>query len=64
MDYKDWIQDKADEIAVERGYDGFYDLPEDQRDEVYNEAMEAHKDYEASLIDAAYERSKYEAHSH
>ena len=55
-DYKDWIQNKAEELALEE-YDAvFYELNETKQAKIYNKAMEAYTDYYADSIDAAYER--------
>lgn len=60
MDYKDWIQNKAEELAL--GLFGFrtdYDkLDEATRDWCYMVATELYKDHYADQIDAAYERAK------
>ena len=58
FDYKDWIQHKAEEITQEKYNKDLYDLDNAQQLEVCNEAEEAYKDYYASQINAAYERSK------
>jgi len=58
FDYKDWISNKADEIAEERFGDEYYKLTEEQQMEVWQSAEEAYKDHYADLIDAAYERGR------
>jgi hypothetical protein len=55
-DYKDRIQNKAEELAREKYDKDFYDLPEKIRDKIYNLAMELYKDHYAAEIDAAYDR--------
>ena len=54
-DYKDWIQNKADEIALDVYETEFYDLPPETRDTVYGLATEAYKDALADRIDLIYE---------
>ncbi len=54
LDYKGWIQNKADDIAREEYDQEFYDLPEEIRDAVYNKATQAYKDTYADLIFARY----------
>ena len=55
MDYKEWIQNKAEEIATEKYGLGFYDLPKETQLAVYCLAIEEHKDHVAGLIDATRE---------
>ena len=57
-DYKDWIQEKADETANETFGKDFYDLPEIQQDVAYFMACEAYKDYYADMIDKLYDQEK------
>ena len=57
--YKDWIQNKAEDIANQEYGLGFYDLPEQTQTVVYNRAMEAHKDYVADQIDKARDDERY-----
>ena len=70
VDMKDWIQNRAEELAA-RGFllvrtglitwnedEDYYNLPEAIRDGLYAKAMEDWKDYYASLIDSAYDREK------
>jgi hypothetical protein len=38
-DYKDRIQERAEEIAYGEHDEWFYDLPEQLRDEIYTRAM-------------------------
>ena len=59
MGYKDWIQNKAEDIANQEYGLGFYDLPEQTQTVVYNRAMEANKDYVADQIDKAVDAKKY-----
>ena len=59
MDYKDWIQNKADEIAVDRYGLDFYSLPGSLQITVFNEAESHYKDYLASTMDRARDLVKY-----
>lgn len=59
MNYKDAIQEYADEIAWESYDKDFYDLPEDKQDKVYEQAQERYIDNFASQIDGMKEREKY-----
>lgn len=54
-DYKAWIQERADEIALEEQGKDFYELPNDMQDMVYNKATEDYKDAYADMMDATYE---------
>ena len=54
-DYKYWIQNRAEEIALEEYDKDFYDLPERVQSEVYNRATEAYKEMYADRIDSTYE---------
>lgn len=60
MDYKEMIQQFADEIASEKYDKDFYDLTEKQKDEVYEEAQERCTDHYVSLADSMAEERKYE----
>lgn len=53
MDYKEWIIDKAQEIAVSRHGCNFTELPEGLRQNVYLEAIEEYKDYLSDVVDTA-----------
>ena len=55
-DMKEWIQNRAEEIAQEVHNKDFYDLGHHTQLQVYAKAMEDYKDYYASLIDSTYER--------
>lgn len=59
LDYKDWIQSKADELALEEYDRDFYELTDEAQDRIYNRAVELYKDYMADRIDMVYERVKY-----
>jgi len=56
MDYKDWIQNKAEDLALEKQGKEFYELPRELRDTIYNMACEEYKDYLANEIDRIYEQ--------
>lgn len=58
MNYKDAIQQHADEIAWENYGKDFYDLPEALQNKVYTEAQERYTDNFASQIDGMKERRK------
>lgn len=51
LDYKGWIQQRAEEIALEKYDAGFCDLPLDKQPEVYNQAIEDYRDRIAARID-------------
>jgi len=55
-DYKDWIENRAHELAEERYNKDYYDLPENIQQEIYNRAVADYIDYYASKIDATYDR--------
>lgn len=55
MDYKDWIQNKAEELALEQHNTDYYGLPKSTRHQLYDKACELYKDHYAGQIDAAYE---------
>ena len=57
MDYKDWIQNRAEELAQELYSTEFYELPENIRAQVYNQAYLDYTDHYAAQIDAAYDRA-------
>ena len=56
MDYKDWITNRAMELAEELYCQDYYDLPDKLQTEVYNKAESDYTDYYAAEIDAAYDR--------
>lgn len=56
MNYKEEIQERADEIAGEKYDKDFYDLTEEQQDEVYEEAQEALTDHYVSVADSMLEK--------
>ena len=58
MDYKEWIQQRADELAEEILGEGkdFYNLSDDFQIEVWDIAEQDYNDRESDRIDAAYDR--------
>lgn len=70
MDYKDWIQNRAEELAF-RGFlltevglitwenKDFYELLEVIRDRLYQKAVDDYKDHYADMIDATYDRLRH-----
>jgi len=56
MDYKDWIQNRAEEIAEEQYGKEFYDLSDTLQIGIWNRAEADYHDREADRIDAAYDR--------
>lgn len=56
-DYKDWIENRAHELAEERYHKDYYDLPEDIQLEIYTRAETDYIDHYADQIDAAYDRA-------
>ena len=55
MDYKDWITERAEELAQERYNKGYYDLASIIQQELFAEAEADYRNREAARIDAAYE---------
>ena len=51
MDKKDWMQDRADEIAREQYGVEFYDLSDDTQEEVYNQAGIDYADHVAMQVE-------------
>ena len=58
---KDWIQNRADELALEKYNSEFYDLPSTVQTEIYTRAESDYADHIASQIDAERDRRKYES---
>ena len=54
-DYKDWIQERADDLAVEYYSMDFYTLAKEEQQEIYALALEDYKDEYASYCDYVYE---------
>lgn len=59
-DYKDWMQERADEIAYDEYLKDFYDLTKRQQTEVYDQASSDHTDAYSAWCDAIYERIREE----
>ncbi len=55
---KDWIRERADEIAGEEYDKDFYDLSAEMQDIVYSRAMDDYVDYYSAYCDSVYERMK------
>ena len=55
-DYKEWISERAEELAYERYNKGYYDLPDNIQMELYTRAEADYTNQEADRIDAAYDR--------
>ena len=58
MDYKEWIQNRAMELAEKQYNKDFYDLPDSLQAEIYNQAEADYTDHYADMIDAAYDRAR------
>ena len=54
-DNKDWIQERADELAEEEHNKDFYDLPRSIRDEIYKHASNDYVEAYSSYCDYVYE---------
>ena len=57
-DRKDWLQNRAEEVAIEVLGKEYYDLGPNLQLICYAKAEEDWVDYYSSLIDAAYDRKK------
>lgn len=55
MDYKEWISNRAEEIAQTQYDKSFYDLSKETAERIWKEAEDAYVDYYAALLDAQYE---------
>lgn len=58
IDQKEWQQNKAEEVALEKTGHEFYELGPHMQLMCYMIAEEAYKDYYAGQIDATYERMR------
>ena len=58
VDYKDWIQNRAEDLALEQYDLDLYELQDSIRLTIYEQAMKDYSDHYASQIDAAYDRWK------
>lgn len=56
MDMKDWIQNKAEELAQELYNADYFDLDENTQRALFDKACEGYHDYYAAKIDVAYDR--------
>ncbi len=59
MDYKEWIQTRAEERALEHFGMDYSELAELSQQWCYSQAEEDYKDYLAAQIDRAREEKKY-----
>lgn len=59
-DYKDWIQERADDLAVEYYNKDYYDLTDEEQQEIYELAEGDYKDAYASYCDYVYETQRGE----
>lgn len=57
FDQKDWMINRAEELALERYNKEYHELPEDIQDEIWQRAEADWIDHYSHLIDAAYERA-------
>lgn len=64
MSYKDEIQEHADDLAYQKYGKDFYDLTEEQQEEIYKEAQEMFNDDFASQADSMKEKRKFEGADH
>ena len=64
MNYKEMIQEHADELASQEYDKDFYDLTDEQQDEIYKKAQEMANDDFASQIDAMKEKRKFKGVNH
>ena len=55
MDYKDWISNRAEEIAQIQYDKSFYDLSKETAERIWSEAEDEYVDYYSALIDFEYE---------
>ncbi len=58
MNYKDCIQQRAEEIALKRFNTDFYKLGDIKQIDVWGEAEQDYVDHEAARIDAAYDATQ------
>ena len=56
---KDWLQRRAEELALTEYNMDFHELIQEQRDRIYNAAINDYKDYMADRIDNARVLEKY-----
>lgn len=58
IDQKEWTQNKAEDLAIERTGHDFYELGTSIQLILWLAAEQAYVDYYSSLIDSIYEREK------
>lgn len=58
MEYKEWLQNRADEIAEEKYGKDFYDLPDDLQYAVYTAAEDDYRGMAADRADAMLDETK------
>lgn len=64
MNYKEEIQEYADDLASQKYGKDFYDLTEKQQEEIYAKAQEMYNDDFASQIDSMKEKRKFRGINH
>ncbi len=57
-DYKDWIAERANDLAQERYNKDYYGLPDNIQMELWARAEADYTDYYAARIDAAYDAAQ------
>lgn len=57
-DYKDWIQEKAEELAQTTFNKGYYELTESQQMQVYKKAEELYWDEQFDIADNLIDEEK------
>ena len=57
-DYKEWMQERADDLAMSIYGAEYYDLPNQIQLELYAMAESDYKDHYASMIDVARDAAK------
>ncbi len=58
MNWRDWIRERADEIADEEYGADFDVLPEATRAKIWGQALDAHTDAYSAYCDSVFERIK------
>ena len=57
FDYKDWVVNRAEDLAQEQYSKDYYDLPNHKQIELWTQAEADYVDHYADQIDAAYEQA-------
>ena len=57
-DYKEWITERAEELAQERYKKSYYDLPDKVQDEIFAMAEADYINRESARIDTAYDAAE------